>query len=40
MVLSPSPSLDLVIGLPVLLLLAAAGLAVATFVLWGRFQRR
>ncbi|HKR99867.1 MAG TPA: hypothetical protein VJU79_10170 [Candidatus Dormibacteraeota bacterium] len=40
MLVSPAPNLDLVLGLPMLLLLASAGLAFGAFVLWGRSQRR
>jgi hypothetical protein len=40
MLLSPAPNLDLVLGLPMLLLLASAGLAFGAFVLWGRAHRR
>ncbi len=39
MTLSPTPSLDLVLLLPMGLLLVAAALAIGTFVVWGRVRR-
>jgi len=40
MILTAPPDLILVIGLPVLLLLGAAAVAVGTFVFVGRLNRR
>jgi len=40
MILSPAPNLDLALGLPMLLLLASAGLAFGVWFFWGRAQRR
>jgi len=40
MTLTPYPSLDLVLGLPVALLLGCASFAIGTFLIWGRLQRK